>query len=130
MHDKHLHNNYCERTREILNRVGDKWSLLVISALAEGPKRYVDIRRSTSGISQRMLTLTLRLLERDGIVMRTPLDTIPLSVSYELTSLGLSLVETVRSLTKWARTHDTEIGDAHMRYDRTKEREKTGIKLR
>ena len=130
MHDDDLPDDSCGRTRAILDRVGDKWSLLVLGALAEGPKRYVDVRRRIGGISQRMLTLTLRLLERDGLVSRTPLDMVPPSVRYELTLLGQSLVEPIRSLTEWARAHGTDLGEARMRYDGIREEEKAGTKPR
>lgn len=107
----------CLDIREVLNRVGDKWSLLVISALAGGPRRFNDLRRGVHGISQRMQTLTLRLLERDGLVSRTVFATVPPSVEYELTPLGRTLIEPVRALSQWAREHRQEIRAARAQFD-------------
>src|SRR5271170_1581800 len=95
---KHVLHDSCIAVREVLNRVGDKWSVLIVSLLADGPKRFSDLRRSIEGISQRMLTLTLRGLERDGLVTRTVFPTIPLRVDYELTKQGLTLLEPIRAL--------------------------------
>src|SRR5580692_10729336 len=92
----------CLATREVLNRVGDKWSVLIVGMLGDGPRRFNDLRRSIEGISQRMLTLTLRGLERDGLVKRTLFPTIPPRVDYELTELGRSLWEAVKPLGAWA----------------------------
>ena len=85
----------CRTVTEILSRVGDKWSVQVVVQLGEGPKRFNELRRSVTGISQRMLTLTLRSLERDGLVTRTVYPTIPPRVDYQLTGLGCSLLKTV-----------------------------------
>ncbi len=95
----------CRAVSSVLARVGDKWSVLVIVLLGDGPKRFNEIKRMIGGISQRMLTLTLRGLERDGLVKRTQFPTIPPRVDYELTQLGLSLWEAVKPLGVWAQGH-------------------------
>lgn len=107
----------CLDIREVLNRIGDKWSLLVIGVLGEGPRRFNELRRSIHGVSQRMLTLTLRLLERDGLVTRTVFATVPPSVEYQLTPLGRTLIEPVRALAAWARQHRQEIREARTQFD-------------
>jgi len=107
----------CLDIREVLNRVGDKWSLLVVGSLAEGPRRFNALRRSIHGISQRMLTLTLRLLERDGLITRTVFATIPPSVEYDLTPLGRTLIGPVSALSQWARQHRHEIRAARVRFE-------------
>lgn len=107
----------CLPVRAILARVGDKWSVLIVMLLADGPKRFSDLRRAVDGISQRMLTLTLRGLERDGLVSRTVLPTNPPRVDYELTPLGHSLREPVSALGQWAVAHQTEVDAARRRFD-------------
>jgi DNA-binding HxlR family transcriptional regulator len=107
----------CRAVASILSRVGDKWSVLVIMMLADGPKRFNEIKRMIEGISQRMLTLTLRGLERDGLVTRTVFPTIPPRVDYELTDLGRGLRKPVEALGRWAMEHRTQIQDARMRFD-------------
>ena len=102
---------------EVLSRVGDKWTVLVISTLGEGPKRFGELRKALGSISKRMLTLTLRGLERDGLVTRTVFPTIPPRVDYELTRLGRSLLKPVGELVLWAREHRPAIYDAHRRFD-------------
>ncbi|QKL59394.1 helix-turn-helix transcriptional regulator (plasmid) [Ralstonia solanacearum] len=92
----------CRLVLEILSRIGDKWTVMVIGTLADGPMRFNAILRAISGISHRMLTLTLRGLEQDGLVKRTAYATIPPKVEYELTELGLSLIEPLRALGDWA----------------------------
>lgn len=99
-------------TREVLDRIGDKWTVLIIGALSEGPRRFNDIARRIDGISQKMLTQTLRSLERDGLVKRTQYLEIPPRVEYELTSLGESLRTPLRALELWAEAHIAEILDA------------------
>src|SRR6266851_1953537 len=111
----------CRAVSEVLARVGDKWTVLVVSALGEGPKRFNELRRALGSISQRMLTLTLRGLERDGLVTRTAFPTIPPRVDYALTTLGHSLLEPVSRLGKWAHHHQAEIQDARARFDRRNE---------
>jgi DNA-binding HxlR family transcriptional regulator len=108
----------CRRFASILARVGDKWSVFIIMTLGDGPKRFNEIKRVIGGISQRMLTLTLRGLERDGLVTRTVFPTIPPRVDYELTDLGRGLSKPVVALGEWAMDHQTEIEDARARFDR------------
>ncbi|MBL0404499.1 helix-turn-helix transcriptional regulator [Microvirga aerilata] len=107
----------CRTVTEILSRVGDKWSVQVVVQLGEGSRRFNELRRSVTGISQRMLTLTLRGLERDGLVTRTVYPTIPPRVDYQLTGLGCSLLKTVRGLGEWAIVNRDEILDARRRFD-------------
>ncbi|RJF90643.1 winged helix-turn-helix transcriptional regulator [Sphingomonas cavernae] len=107
----------CQDIRETLSRIGDKWSVHVIGSLIEGPMRYNRLRRAVSGISQRMLTLTLRLLERDGLVKRDVLHTAPPTVEYQLTALGETLIEPIRALSHWAREYRHEIRDARSSFD-------------
>jgi DNA-binding HxlR family transcriptional regulator len=102
----------------VLARVGDKWSVLVVMALGQGPKRFNELRRMIDGVSQRMLTLTLRGLERDGLVTRTVFPTIPPRVDYELTELGRSLREPVSALGGWANEHQAEIEAARAAFDK------------
>src|SRR5438067_13854851 len=111
----------CRAVSEVLSRVGDKWTILVVNELGNGPKRFNEIRRALGSISQRMLTLTLRGLERDGLVTRTVFPTIPPRVDYELTDLGRGLWQPVEALGKWASDHQTEIEDARARFDRRNE---------
>lgn len=108
----------CLATREILDRVGDKWSLLVVGTLGDGPVRFNELKRHIEGISQRMLTLTLRSLERDGLVTRTIYPTIPPRVDYELTPLGRSLLAPVAALAAWAQAHTSDIESARQRFDK------------
>jgi len=107
----------CRAVSEILARVGDKWTVLVVGVLGGGPKRFSEIRRALGSISQRMLTLTLRGLERDGLVTRTVFPTIPPRVDYELTKLGRSLLKPVNGLGLWARQNRAAIEDARRRFD-------------
>lgn len=108
----------CRKVAPILARVGDKWSILVIMILAQGPRRFSELKRAIDGISQRMLTLTLRGLERDGLVSRTVFPTIPPRVDYALTPLGHSLCDPVIRLGQWARNHLDEIDHARTEFDR------------
>ena len=107
----------CRAVSAVLARVGDKWSVLVIMMLSGGPRRFNEIKRMVGGISQRMLTLTLRGLERDGLVTRTVFPTIPPRVDYELTDLGRGLWQPVEALGKWASDHQSEIEGARARFD-------------
>src|SRR5690349_19672328 len=109
----------CPAAREVLNRVGDKWSVFIVGLLGDGPKRFSELRRTIEGISQRMLTLTLRGLERDGLVTRTVYPTIPPRVEYALTHLGNTLLEPVSALAHWAEKHRFEIQEARARYDKS-----------
>jgi DNA-binding HxlR family transcriptional regulator len=108
----------CRAVSEVLARVGDKWTVLVVSTLGDGPKRFNELRKALGSISQRMLTLTLRGLERDGLVTRTVFPTVPPRVDYELTRLGRSLLEPVSELGLWARKHRAAIQDARQRFDK------------
>lgn len=107
----------CRAMSEVLSRVGDKWTVLVVSTLGEGPKRFNELRKALGSISQRMLTLTLRGLERDGLVTRTVFPTIPPRVDYELTKLGRSLLEPVSELGAWARRNRAAIVEARRKFD-------------
>jgi DNA-binding HxlR family transcriptional regulator len=107
----------CRAVSAVLARVGDKWSVLIIVLLGDGPKRFNEIKRMVGGISQRMLTLTLRGLERDGLVKRTQFPTIPPRVDYQLTQLGRSLREAVEPLGIWARSHVKHIARARAAFD-------------
>ncbi|MBK3567979.1 helix-turn-helix domain-containing protein [Streptomyces sp. MBT62] len=98
-----------EFVRQILDRVGDKWSLLVIANLHDGPRRYTDLQQAVTGISQRMLTLTLRQLGEDGLIARTAYAEVPPRVEYALTPLGESFLQVATSLVQWASTHHGEI---------------------
>jgi DNA-binding HxlR family transcriptional regulator len=106
----------CKGFAEVLSRVGDKWTIMVIGALSDGSMRYSVIRRRIGSISQRMLTLTLRGLERDGLLTRTVYPTIPPRVDYELTELGYSLVASLKSLHDWATRHNPAIASARRRF--------------
>ncbi len=106
------------QVRQILDRVADKWSLLVIALLENRRLRFTELRREIDGISQRMLTVTLRSLERDGLVKRTVYPVVPPRVDYELTPLGGTLHATIQSLVKWTEAHQGEIAVARAAYDR------------
>jgi DNA-binding HxlR family transcriptional regulator len=100
-----------------LSRIGDKWTVLVVQTLAEGPKRFNELRREIPSVSQRMLTLTLRNLERDGLVSRTVTPSIPPRVDYELTELGQSLQKPICGLANWATENVEAIHEAQARFD-------------
>ncbi len=107
----------CRNLSSILARVGDKWTVLIVVLLGDGPKRFNEIKRMVGGISQRMLTFTLRGLERDGLVTRTVFPTTPPRVEYELTKLGSTLWKAVEPLSSWARTHLSEILTSRKQFD-------------
>ena len=111
----------CLAVASVLARVGDKWSVLVIMMLIDGPMRFNELKRKIGGISQRMLTLTLRGLERDGLITRTVFPTIPPRVDYELTDLGRGLAEPVQALGQWVFEHKGEIEGAREKFDTRKE---------
>jgi DNA-binding HxlR family transcriptional regulator len=102
---------------EVFNRVGDKWSMQVVVVLRDQPRRFNDLRRQVNGISQQMLTRTLKVLERDGLVERTVRATSPPQVDYCLTPFGHSLAEPVRALAKWANANMDTLYDNRLRYD-------------
>nr|WP_207550432.1 helix-turn-helix domain-containing protein [Parafrankia irregularis] len=102
---------------DVLRRVGDKWSVLVVVLLGRGPRRFNELHRLVEGISQRMLTRTLRGLERDGLVTRTVAPTVPVTVEYSLSELGVTLLVPLSVLTDWVITHQDEIADARHEYD-------------
>lgn len=107
----------CKNVAPVLNRVGDKWSMLIVMILSRGPKRFSELKREIDGISQRMLTLSLRGLERDGLLTRTVTPSIPPRVDYELTELGLSLQRPVQALGEWAIEHIDCIRAAQQKFD-------------
>jgi len=107
----------CE-AREILALVGDKWSVYVVAMLSDGARRFSELRRAIDGISQRMLTLTLRGLERDGLVTRTVHPTVPPSVEYALTPLGRTLIPPIMTLVQWAEKNRARIRQAREKFDR------------
>ena len=107
----------CRAISDVLARVGDKWSVLVVSKLGEGTKRFNELRREIGGISQRMLTLTLRGLERDGLVARTIMPTSPPGVEYDLTALGRDLLRPVSALSAWAIRNQSKIEQSRTRFD-------------
>jgi DNA-binding HxlR family transcriptional regulator len=105
------------RARDVLDRVGDKWSVYVIALLGTGTQRFTHLLRSIDGISQRMLTVTLRGLERDGIVTRKVYPIVPPRVEYTLTPMGQTLLETIVQLMRWADEHATDIDASRIAYD-------------
>jgi DNA-binding HxlR family transcriptional regulator len=113
--------NECQRVGQVLSRVGDKWTVLIINELGDGPRRFNELKRRIDGVSQRMLTLTLKNLERDGLVRRTATPTVPPRVDYELTPLGRSMLEPVRALGQWAQAHIPQMDAARADYDRRTE---------
>lgn len=112
----------CAATRELLARIGDKWSIYLVGALREGPLRFSALERSIDGISKRMLTLTLKSLERDGLVTRTVTASVPPRVDYALTPLGESLLAPVGLLARWASENGGAVQAARARYDRRAKR--------
>ncbi len=112
-----LHSTGCRNVQPVLNRVGDKWSVLIVMILSGGPRRFNDLKRQIDGISQRMLTLTLRGLERDGLVTRTVEASVPPKVTYALSELGESLREPVEALGQWSMAHIACIRAAQERFD-------------
>lgn len=107
----------CCPSRRLLDTLSDKWVSLVLTALSGGSMRYSDLARTIAGVSQKMLTQTLRTLERDGLVARTVTPSVPVRVDYELTPLGDNLMPLVRAIKKWAETHMEEVEAARKAYD-------------
>lgn len=119
MKPRHLHlSEDCRAVSGVLNRVGDKWTVLVVTKLGPGRMRFSELRGAVGGISQKMLTATLRGLERDGFVVREQFPTIPPRVDYELTDLGRELLEPVTALAEWARRNGERVARARERFDR------------
>ena len=114
---KDANNPVCRTISTLLARIGDKWTVLVVTTLSGGSRRFNELRREIPSVSQRMLTLTLRNLERDGLVSRTVTPSIPPRVDYELTALGHSLVEPLRGIEQWALDHVEDIDEAHAAFD-------------
>lgn len=110
----------CRAVSAVLARIGDKWSVLTVSRLGGGPRRFNELKRDIGGISQRMLTLTLRGLERDGLVTRTVFPTVPPRVDYELTALGRSLLVPVSALGDWALKNMKRIEESRAHFDGTR----------
>jgi DNA-binding HxlR family transcriptional regulator len=107
----------CRTISTLLSRIGDKWTVLVVTTLASGGRRFNELRREIPSVSQRMLTLTLRNLERDGLVSRTVTPSIPPRVDYALTKLGVSLVPALHALEGWALDHVDDIHVAQAKFD-------------
>ena len=106
-------------SRQVLDALSDKWVTLVLTALADSPRRYSELSRTIAGVSQKMLTQTLRLLERDGLVSRTITASVPVRVDYQLTSLGRTLLPVVRAIKNWSETHIAQVHAARAAYDHT-----------
>ncbi|WP_353644989.1 helix-turn-helix domain-containing protein [Mesorhizobium sp. WSM2239] len=118
MKPRHIHRSEdCRAVSEILQRVGDKWTVLVVGKLGNGRMRFSELRTAVGGISQKMLTTTLRGLERDGFVTRTQYPTIPPRVEYELTDLGFELLKPVNALGEWARKNTDRVNEARRKFD-------------
>ena len=113
----HLHGTDCRPVAEILARIGEKWSVMLVMQLYGGTKRFSELRRTLPGISQKMLTTSLRGLERDGFVTRTVYPTIPPKVEYQLTDLGRELADPVRALGLWAMQNRDRVLEARDRFD-------------
>jgi DNA-binding HxlR family transcriptional regulator len=105
-------------TRLVLDRIADKWAVLVLGLLAAGPQRFNQLRRRIEGLSQKMLSHTLKSLERDGLVHRRAIATVPVTVEYSITPLGRTLADTVDGLRVWAEAHIAEVQRAQKRYDK------------
>jgi DNA-binding HxlR family transcriptional regulator len=104
-------------TRHLLDRIGDKWSVLILSLLGDGCARFSDLKRRIDGVSQKMLSQTLRSLERDGLVERTVLPTMPVTVRYAVTPLGAGLLATLAAMIEWAERHMPQVAAAQLAYD-------------
>jgi DNA-binding HxlR family transcriptional regulator len=104
-------------SRQVLDRIGDTWSVLVVISLAQGPRRYTELAKRIDGVSPKMLTQTLRALERDGLISRTVHAVVPPRVDYALTKLGVSLLDLVGALESWAQTHMADVMAARSNYD-------------
>lgn len=110
----------CRAVGQVLDRIGDKWTVMVVGALSHGPLRFNALMRHIGGVSHRMLTLTLRSLERDGLVQRTAYPTIPPKVEYRLTELGTSLTKPLKALAGWAVQNRPDVEAARVQFDAVK----------
>jgi len=110
----------CKAVNDILSTIGDKWTVLIVMTLSDGPMRFNEIRRAVGDISQRMLTLTLRGLERKGLATRTVYPTVPPRVDYALTELGKTLIGPIKAVAQWAVEHKEEVEDAQSNFDAAK----------
>ncbi|MDB5432464.1 MAG: transcriptional regulator, HxlR family [Caulobacter sp.] len=122
-----LHGNDCRPVAEILSRIGDKWSVMLVMELGQGTRRFSELRRTLHGISQKMLTLSLRGLERDGFITRTVYPTVPPKVEYRLTDLGRELAVPVRALGEFAQLNRARVLEARDRFDEAAETVSGGI---
>ncbi|CAG7654060.1 winged helix-turn-helix transcriptional regulator [Actinacidiphila bryophytorum] len=104
-------------SRQLLERISDKWATLIVTALADGPRRYAELARTIAGVSQKMLTQTLRALERDGLVTRTVTASVPVRVDYELTGIGRELLVVLAAVKSWSERHIEQVLDARDAYD-------------
>jgi DNA-binding HxlR family transcriptional regulator len=120
----------CRRISALLSRIGDKWTLLVVRQLSDGPRRFSEVRRALGSISQKMLTTTLRQLERDGLVTRTVYPTVPPRVDYELTPLGRDLLVPVSALGDWALKNAERVESAQARFDKAHAEDKAALPAR
>jgi DNA-binding HxlR family transcriptional regulator len=118
----------CRSMAAVLDRIGDKWTVMVVGTLSKGPMRFNAMNRHIAAVSHRMLTLTLRGLERDGLVKRTVYPTIPPKVEYDLTDLGRSLVQPLDSLGDWAMRNRQAVEQARIVYDRTKDKNRSATR--
>ncbi|MDQ1617509.1 MAG: hypothetical protein QOE19_78 [Actinomycetota bacterium] len=108
-------------SRQVLDRIGDRWTVLIMGSLLDGPRRFTQLASDVEGISQKMLTQTLRGLERDGLISRTVYATVPVRVDYELTPLGDTLREPIAALERWATEHMSDVAAARAQYDARRE---------
>ncbi len=116
MQDWNVYSATCP-TRQLLQRLGDKWAVMIMNLLMQRTMRFNEIRRCIDGVSQKMLSQTLKNLERDGLITRTAYPTVPVTVEYALTPLGSTLNSTIDALRRWAETHMSEVAEAQKRYD-------------
>ncbi len=131
MEPGHRHDtDSCRAVADVLARIGDKWTVYIVRLLANGPMRFSEIRREVSAISQRMLSLTLRGLERDGLVTRTVTPSIPPRVDYELTPRGLTLIGPLMAIGQWAIENRDYVENSRMEYDLANQDSKTLQSLR
>ena len=117
--------NQCRAVADVLARIGDKWTVYIVGLLSNRPMRFSEIRRAVSAISQRMLSLTLRGLERDGLVTRTVTPSIPPRVDYELTAAGLTLIEPLKAVGIWALANRNYIEESRVKFDKINAGSKT-----